>query len=213
MNMFDSYIVNLDERTDRLKDFLKNQIEFGFLEFNFSRVSAIRDNDFGGLGCAKSHILALSDYIARGSAPYCLIVEDDFRFRKDYNNFKDNVIPFIKSRTDLNVFMLAGTKVLSREIDSNFVEIFEGQSAAGYIISRNYVANIVDCFIRSIFQMERFRNMEQRDLIYDRFSIDQTWKKLQQEGGWYACSQMIGFQTSSFSDIEKRHVDYSNISS
>lgn len=210
--MFNSYIINLDERTDRLNDFLLNHAEFGYKEVEFLRISAIRDCDFGGLGCAKSHLLALCDYINLGVAPYCLIIEDDFRFKKDYNNFKNDIIPFLKNRADLNVFMLAGTKILSRAIDTKFVEIFEGQSTAGYIVARSYVPKIIDCFLRSILLMEKFRNMEQRELIYDRFSIDQTWKKLQQDGGWFASSQMIGFQATSYSDIEKRIVDYSDIS-
>jgi GR25 family glycosyltransferase involved in LPS biosynthesis len=211
--MFNSYIINLDERTDRLNDFLLNLEEFGYSDFDFLRISAVRDSDFGGLGCAKSHLIALCDYIARGSHPYCLIVEDDFRFKKDFKYFTSSVIPFINEKIRLNVFMLAGTRILSRSIDENFVEIFEGQSASGYIVSRQYVPKLVDCFLRSIILMENFRSMEQRDLIYDRFSIDQTWKKLQQDGGWFSCTQMVGFQAASFSDIEKRNVDYSDISS
>jgi hypothetical protein len=213
MNYFNSYIINLNERSDRLNDFLINHAEYGYSGIEFSRISAIKDEDFGGLGCAKSHLIALCDYIARGSAPYCLIVEDDFRFKRDYNFFLNQVVPFIEGRNDLNAFMLAGTKVLSRTLDTNFVEIFEGQSAAGYIIERKYAPQIIDCFLRSILNMEKFRTMEQRNLIYDRFSIDQTWKKLQQDGGWFACSEMVGFQVASFSDIEKRNVDYSSISS
>ena len=213
MDLFNSYIINLDERTDRLNDFLLNLDEFGYAQIDFSRISAVRDDDFGGLGCAKSHLIALCDYITRGSAPYCIIVEDDFRFKRDYEFFSNRVIPFINNRNDLNVFMLAGTKILSRNLDADFAEIFEGQSAAGYIILRKYVPQIIDCFLRSILQMEKFRAMEQRELIYDRFSIDQTWKKLQQDGGWFACSQMVGFQAASFSDIEKRNVDYASISS
>lgn len=213
MNLFNSYIINLDERADRLNDFMLNHQEFGYSEIDFLRISAIRVDDFGGLGCAKSHIIALCDFMTRGDAPFCLILEDDFRFKKDFENFSNVVIPFIKNRIDLKVFMLAGTRVLSRPINSEIVEIFEGQSTAGYIAARDYVPKIIDCFLRSILLMEKFRSMEQRNLIYDRFSIDQTWKKLQQEGGWFACSKMMGFQATSFSDIENKVVDYSDISS
>ena len=213
MKLFTSYIINLDDRKDRLSDFLINHEEFGYSNIEFSRVSAVRDENFGGIGCAKSHVLTLCDFIAKENSPYCLIVEDDFRFKIDAEKFNNNVIPFIKSCNSLKVFLMAGTKTLSSKINEDFVEIFESQTTSGYIVSRDYAPILINCFLRSIILMERFREMDQRNLIYDRFSIDQAWKKLQQEGGWFACSQMIGYQAASFSDIEKKNVDYSGISS
>jgi hypothetical protein len=61
--------------------------------------------------------------------------------------------------------------------------------------------------------MEKFKGVDNRQLIYDRFSIDQTWKILQQEGGWYSSNPMIGYQGQSYSDIEGKDVDYTSISS
>lgn len=207
-----SYVINLDHREDRLKDFTENHIKYGFDILDFQRISAIRDENFGGLGCAKSHLIALCDFLISSSHSHCLILEDDFRFRFDYQFFQKKIADLNEFDRSYFAFLLAGTNVIAND-KGNFFEIFESQSAAGYFLPRKSVQAIITNFSRSIYLMEKFKGIEDRKLIYNRFSIDQTWKILQQEGGWYTSNPMIGYQGKSFSDIEGIYVDYSNISS
>lgn len=213
MKIFDAYIINLDSRKDRLDGFFKNHEEKGWGQVEFNRISAILDKDFGGLGCAKSHLLALSSFIAESKADYCLIVEDDFRFRNSFSDFLIDLKNLVVYDPMFNVFLLAGTRLISTEnIGDRLMRIFESQSTSGYLISRQYIPKLIDNILRSILLMERFRNSTSRELIYDRFSIDQTWKKLQHEGAWYASHPMLGFQVESYSDIEDKVVNYDHIS-
>lgn len=207
-----SYVINLDHREDRLKEFTENHIKYGFDILDFQRISAIQDENFGGLGCAKSHLIALCDFFVSSNYSHCLILEDDFRFRFDYEFFMKKITVLNDFDRSYFAYLLAGTNVIADE-NGDFFEIFESQSTAGYLLPRKSIPAIISNFSRSINLMEKFKNIENRQLIYDRFSIDQTWKVLQQEGGWYSSNPMIGYQASSFSDIEGTNVDYSKISS
>jgi GR25 family glycosyltransferase involved in LPS biosynthesis len=207
-----SYVINLDHRKDRLLDFTDNHIQFGYESLDFQRISAIRDENFGGLGCAKSHLIALCDFLISSNYSHCLILEDDFRFRFDYNFFERKISDLHDYDGDYFAFLLAGTNVIAND-KGDFLEIFESQSAAGYLLPRKSVQGLISNFSRSIYLMEKYRDVENRNIIYNRFSIDQTWKSLQQEGRWYASNPMIGYQGKSFSDIEGKDVDYSKVSS
>ena len=206
------YIINLDARSDRLQQFLDNKSKLGYVDYIFHRVPAILDLDFGGLGCAKSHVMALIDFIVNSKEEFCAIVEDDFRFRFDSEFFESEFIKLNKIEK-FKVWLLAGTKVIRLNNYPNVSEIFESQSCAGYLIRRSYVKEILKVFIDSVDLMEKNRSSSYRNIIYDRFSIDQIWKSLQRQGGWYANIPMIGYQEESYSDIEGHFVNYKNISS
>ena len=207
------YVINLDKRADRLTDFISNLHDGGFDYSVFNRISAVYDENFGGLGCAKSHLIALTDFLTRSEEKYCAIFEDDFRFRINYSELSDLINKTKKNDPNFKVILLSGTELIPFTTNDSIVQIFECQSASGYIISRDYAGRLINNFIRSILMMEKMRNISQRTLIYNRFAIDQTWKKLQQEGGWYTSIPMPGYQAESYSDIEKRVVDYKVYSS
>lgn len=213
MEFIDCNIINLDSRQDRLESFIKNHTEMGWNEVEFKRTPAILDENFGGIGCAKSHLMTLALFIAKSNLNYCLILEDDFRFRVGYLEFMEIFNEILSIDNKFDVFLLAGTRTLSTKLNNRVVKVFESQSTAGYLVSRNYAQNLIEIFLKSINMMENYRSLDSRDIVYDRFSIDQTWKRLQQQDRWYATNPMIGFQENSYSDIEKRIVDYSNISS
>ena len=43
---------------------------------------------------------------------------------------------------------------------------------------------------------------------YEKYAIDQYWKKLQPVSNWYVFNPVMGKQRASFSDIHKMNVDY-----
>jgi GR25 family glycosyltransferase involved in LPS biosynthesis len=211
MNKFSAFVINLDDRSDRWQEFLKNKEEMGYGEIHFERISAVKDENFGGLGCAKSHIAALVQYYSRSNAKYCMILEDDFRFKENINYFTSFFNDVLKLDREFKVVLLAGTNVIKFG-NSSIAEIFESQTTAGYIVSREYVHELINNYLRAVRLMERHRGNRSRNIIYSRFSIDQTWKCLQHEGQWYSSVPMIGHQISSYSNIENKIVDYSGIS-
>lgn len=209
------YLINLDHRVDRLHDFLESYNQAGFYDNPITRVSGILDKDFGGIGCAKSHLSALTDFITNSQDDYCLIFEDDFLFKSTKQDLEKNLKDLVASTPNFKVFLLAGTYVIKKNSHSNenITEIFESQSTSGYLINRCFIPTLMNNICDSIIKMESYRHTHKRELIYSRFSIDQSWKRLQHEGGWYGTFPMSGIQAASFSDIENKQVDYADASS
>ncbi len=209
------YLINLDHRADRLNDFLESYNQAGFYDTPITRVSGILDKDFGGLGCAKSHLSALTDFITNSQDDYCLIFEDDFLFKSTKQDLEKNVDTLAACLPNFKVFLLAGTYVIKNNHNSNknITEIFESQSTSGYLVNRCFIPSLMKNICNSIIKMENYRHAHKREVIYSRFSIDQTWKRLQHEGGWYGTFPMSGIQAASFSDIENKLVDYVDASS
>lgn len=207
------FLINLDTRPDRLSEFIENLESLNISSDLFNRVSAVKDENFGGLGCAKSHLVALSHFLVNSKNQYCMIVEDDFRFRSG----ADAILNFINSAKthdpNFKMLLLSSVGLISFNTQTkNIQEVFESQTTAGYIISRDYIPQLIEVFSRSIVFMEKYRNTEPRVLFYNRFAIDQAWKPLQRQGGWYCTVPALGYQGASYSDIEQRDVDYTQIS-
>ena len=53
------YYINLEHRKDRNKHFKENIQKYDFFK-KIKRFEGIYDNDYGGIGCVKSHINVLS---------------------------------------------------------------------------------------------------------------------------------------------------------
>ena len=211
------YLISLKSRQDRRELFIENFKQHGFELDKFQWVQAIEDSNFGGLGCAKSHLIAMTKFLTETDDKYCCIFEDDFHFRINKSLCEIIINKSFNNYTESKVFLFAGTNVIPIEavetIEGHQLnKIFEASSTSGYIIKRDYVRKVMDKFIEAIIGMEKFRNVSARDIIYDRFAIDQIWKSLQRIDDWYCTIPMLGYQIDSFSDIEKRNVDYSKYS-
>lgn len=212
------YLISLEHRDDRRQKFIENTNQKGFELDTFEWINAVQDSDFGGLGCAKSHLSALAKFLTSTENAYCCIFEDDFNFRES-KDFSERLInQVISDFHGCNVFLLGGTFVTpiptNSTIENHTInQVFEANSASGYLVKRKYVPKIMEVFMESILGMEAYRAASPRKVIYDRFAIDQTWKRLQRTDEWYSSTPMLGEQIASYSDIEKTDVDYSDYSS
>jgi glycosyl transferase family 25 len=212
------YLISLMHREDRRNNFVKNTDSKGFELNTFEWINAVSDEEFGGLGCAKSHVLAMTKFITETDNKYCCIFEDDFHFRESKLLTEKIINKAMSDYQNFNVFMLGGTFVSPIPTESSsdgysISKVFEANSASGYIVKRDYIKSLMNTFIESILGMEAYRSATPRKVIYDRFAIDQTWKRLQRQDNWYCTIPMLGEQAPSYSDIEKINVDYSNYSS
>lgn len=211
------YLISLAAREDRRALFVENTNAKGFDLNTFEWIQAIEDRNFGGLGCAKSHLLAMTKFITETDHEFCCIFEDDFHFR-DSKEFSEQLISrALEDFKSCNVFLLGGTFVTPIPTNSKYQQhqinkVFEASSASGYLIQRKYIHKLMTLFVESILGMEAFRSATPRNVIYDRFAIDQTWKRLQRVDDWYCSSPMLGEQIASYSDIEQKNVDYVNYS-
>jgi glycosyl transferase, family 25 len=214
--MISKYVINLDHRTDRYASFVSSCNQNSLESSEIFRISASYEPDFGGLGCAKSHLRTLTHFLTCSSNQHCAIFEDDFSWNNDVSLLNSEFKIFVKNIPNYNVFLLSGAHVIKGEAIthlSDHYEIFESSTASGYIVNRNYIPVLINIFSNSILMMEKYKKVNERELIYSRFAIDQVWKSEQRKGNWFAKIPMHGKQCPSYSDIEKRIVDYAKESS
>mgnify|MGYP001809878050 FL=1 len=205
------YCINLDHRKDRWLEALSNYDRYDIPTDIVERFSAVHNDRSGALGCIKSHLLLLAQFIAKKEKNYCLVLEDDFDFEINWKNFSDKV--FVKKNIlDWDVILLTGTAVISSPTTvPNFFRVFESQSAAGYLVKRSYAPKLLSAFANAVPPFEKSFHLEPRTWSISRFAADVVWKKLQYEDRWFIYAPIFGRQRNSYSDIEKKITNYDDI--
>jgi len=197
-NNYSLLYINLENRKDR-----KNEIENEFINqdfFNFTRFNAIK-SDKGYIGCSQSHLECLKIAKANNYSNV-IILEDDFEFlinKNEFHNLLENLITF-----DYDVLLLSyNTYFFNIKQTDNplFYKITNSQTASGYIVNKKYYDKLINNF------EEGLKMLEKTD-IYSKYAIDQYWKSLQNTDKWYCYKKRVGKQRESYSDIEKRNVNY-----
>lgn len=206
------YYINLDHRRDRKKEFLKQAFRYFDKEFLFrmKRLPAV-SHERGYVGCARSHVAILNEAIEK-NYQHVLIMEDDFQFTMSPEEVETCLRDFFTSpyASSYKVCMLASNLYAYSEVkDASFLcRVHKARTASGYLIHRPFMETLRDCFQECA---ERLAMGEDVRHHYEKWSIDTVWWKYQipQEGhGFYAFSPRLGLQRASYSDIEKRFVDY-----
>jgi len=200
------YYINLDHRTDRNNQFLDEIKKIDFPSNKVKRISAIY-HDKGAIGCSKSHINTLMDFI---QSPHntCIIFEDDFEFTVSKKEFKTQLYNIFNNNIDFDVILLAGHVINMVPSGYNFInKINNAQTTSGYIVTKKFAKNyLLNNFIEGEKLLENsYLNNNYKE--YD-YAIDQYWKKLQPDGKWYICNPKVGKQRASYSDIIKGNVNY-----
>jgi GR25 family glycosyltransferase involved in LPS biosynthesis len=213
----EKYVISLDHREDRRQKFFDSLGSLGYPRQDFQWVVAIEDNNFGGLGCAKSHLKTLANFITESNKPYCAIFEDDFAFRKP-KELVEIIIQALDDKTTWDVFLFSGTELRSfstgYSLHNHMIDrVFDSVTASGYLVTRQYAQVLIQNLLESIVGMEKYKNIEQRKLVYHKYALDRTWQRLQSRDSWFCTQPMLGQQLPSFSDIEKKLVNYSEFSS
>lgn len=204
--------INLDRRSDRWVALRETFHAQGLNPDVVRRLPAVEDAGFGALGCAKSHLQALSDFLTRDDAPFCLVLEDDFELLRPWAEFVATFNRLAEERVDWDALLLMGTAVLAGPPRAPGVaRLLEAQSAAAYLVGRRYAATVLGCFADSVPQMESLRGLGPSHPLNLRLAVDQAWKVLQRRDRWYIFSPAFGRQRPSFSDIEQREVDYQSM--
>lgn len=211
MNNFDIiYVINLKHRTDRLESIMKELNDMGVEPARIKRIEAIHNPEFGALGCAQSHRLALSLFLKNSDYKNCLILEDDFVFTREKSYVDSTINEVISSLPTWDVIMLSANIIEAQpRIGSNkFVKILDAQTTSGYAVTKEFAPKIVEKFKDSEYNMKKFFKVYHDSLVKHNFAIDMNWKSLQPSSNWYAIYPCIGKQQDGYSDIEKREVKY-----
>jgi len=162
----------------------------------------------GKLGCKMSHLKALRRNVNGRSTT--VIFEDDFAWLPHVNPglipetlesfgilFPDwKVIGLsmnILSQEPMNVSVRLGSNTSAT---TQVVKILDAQTTHGYAVRASYVETLTAVFQACDVQKD-FET-----------AIDQCWKALQAQGGWYGFAPQLGTQTPGRSDIENMEVKY-----
>lgn len=202
MNIFEhTLFINLDHRTDRLEHATS---EFAKMGITAERVQAIQAKS-GAIGCTLSHIKCLELAKKRGYKQV-FICEDDIIFT-DPESFQQNLAKFLANeeiRWDL--LIIGGNNVPPfQQLYEYCARVFSCQTTTGYVVKQEYYDTLIHNFKEGLGHL--IKNSSNRRM----FAIDMYWKRLQMEDFWYMITPPTVSQYDNYSDIEKRHTQYSGL--
>lgn len=195
------FYINLEHRIDR-----KAHIETQLTKLNMqaTRFNAIRMIN-GAIGCSMSHLKILQNAISQ-NLPHVLILEDDITFLQP-TTFKEQFNKFINiHNNNWDVILFAGNNVPPYErIDDTCIQVKKCQTTTGYLVNGHYIKILMQNVKMGI------TNLINHPTKHTLYAIDKFWFTLQNVGKWYLITPVTVIQQEGYSDIEKRHTNYSKI--
>jgi len=194
-----AFYINLLSRPDR-KIHVENQLKN--IGVNAERFHAIKMPN-GALGCSLSH-LKLIETAKANNFEHILIVEDDIFFTQP-NVFINQFNKFLSNHKKFDVALIAGNNCPPfNEIDDTCVQVRRCQTTTCYLVQQHYYDKLITNFREGINKLIREPN---NHVLY---AIDKYWFNLQAIDKWYLIIPLTVTQREDYSDIEKRHTNYSN---
>jgi GR25 family glycosyltransferase involved in LPS biosynthesis len=204
-------VINLEHRADRRGDCTRELSKVGIDAGDDVFFAAKSEPEFGALGCALSHAKVLADFLFSSDKPFALIFEDDFSIR-DAATFESSVTRFCGQDFLWDVFLLGHNSAVPIEPThfENAVRVINSQTASGYLVGRTYAIKLIDYFFRSAELLRRYQYLPEpnKSISKSMFSCDILWKELQIKDRFVIPLPSLIVQRPSYSDIEKRDVDY-----
>jgi GR25 family glycosyltransferase involved in LPS biosynthesis len=199
-NINNVFYINLEARVDR-KQHVEEQLSK--IGLQSSRFNAIKLKD-GAVGCSISHLKCL-EMARRNNWDHIMIVEDDILFLNP-ELFKNQLNKFLKNHKTFDVLLIAGNNMPPyQKIDDSCVKVYRCQTTTGYIVHRHYY----DTLINNI--REGVRKLMNNPALQVQYAIDKYWFKLQEKDNWYLITPLTVTQREDYSDIEKRHTNYTRV--
>jgi GR25 family glycosyltransferase involved in LPS biosynthesis len=205
LNNFDIvYYINLNHRKDRLENITNELNKTNINPNKIKRISGIYMKDFGILGCAKSHCIALESFLK--SPPenkYCIIFEDDFQFTQEQSVINKLINDVFNNLKSFDVLMLSANILNGQPTNYEFLtKIIDAQTLSGYAVNRKFACILLNNYRESISLLEKEGHK------YHPYCFDIYMKRLQPLTRWYSLNPTIGKQIESYSDIENKVVSY-----
>ena len=193
------YYINLAHRTDRRAETEAELAALGWTDVAV-RVEAVHVPERGALGCLRSHICALRQFVEDPAEPAtAVIMEDDCIFRPDclvqIRQFLEEHGP-----ADWDVLMLASNTLAAATYKSYAMKVLNAQTTAAYALTRSFAKGLLKFWERTT---PMFHNPS---IAYPH--CDMTWKVLQAQNRWFCLEPKAAIQRAGYSDIERRHTNY-----
>jgi GR25 family glycosyltransferase involved in LPS biosynthesis len=195
------YFINLDRRTDRLKQITR---ELEKMDIPFHKIIRIQafDHKIGIFGCGKSHISAINHFIASGKNR-CMIFEDDFEFTETKEKVNEVLEIIFKSGAEIDCLMLAGKDncVLAIDPKQNTCaqRIFFATCPSCYVLTKKYAPGLLNNLTEGIAKQEKWINTFGEP--ENAFNNDYYWIYEQVSRKYYFTIPKLGRQRDSPSDI------------
>ena len=196
------YYINLDNRVARKKHILQQLHTLDIPKEKITRISATSIPFNPQVGCAISHIEALTRAYQLEHETV-LILEDDFEFTVNAFQFNQVIddIHYIDpnwkvlqlSSVHQNTTPMSGslTNIVSYPNKIHLERVIKADTTAAYLIKRQAIPLLIPYFKQCIQLQNR------------RYPIDVLWNRLQPKIPWYITNPHIGKQCESFpSDID-----------
>lgn len=211
LNFIAIKIIHLLKRDDRLRECNQELHKINFSSFDGVYFPAKEIKLLGARGCALSHAMALAEFLFNSDKPFALILEDDFSIR-DPSTFWTDLETVIKQSMFWDVFLLGYNHAAAIEVTAieGVFRCINAQTASGYLVKRDYVPKLIECFFRSAELLGRFQDLPSpnREIAFHSVCCDMLWKELQiKDRFWFSIPSQI-FQRASYSDIEMTNVNY-----
>ena len=200
------YYINLEKRKDRKKHILQQLKNIDYPANKINRIDAIYMPG-NRTGCSLSHNKALEEGLKQDDE-YIIVLEDDFEWK--YN--KETILEVLKNSVnnkDWNVIILA-CNGKSKKYNKYLNKIIECQTRSGYIIKKSYIPNLLKLWKDTVNIRLKYnisKNNSYKQYNDTNTAGDQCWKVLQNDK-WYSVRPILGKQMKSYSDLEKKIVDY-----
>lgn len=209
-NPFDNvdviYYINLDHREDRKKEILGEFDRMGIQADKIVKISAIKDAEYGDLGCSKSHVKTIKQFIKSGKSN-CIVFEDDFEFSQEKDVVYELMNALFDKKVDYDVCMLSANTIEKKDSEYTFLKrVMNSQTASGYMVNKKFANKLLENFEEGARILETKKN--KKDPYRGDNCVDQYWKRLMPKSEWYEFSPRLGKQRKSHSDIQGGVVDY-----
>ena len=196
------YYINLDHRKDRRDHIEKTLAAAGFTG---ERFPAIRNDECGAIGCSYSHAHVLEQFL-KTDKEFCIVLEDDFTFVNP-GEAKTRIQHLLECADTWDLVMLAGKAISTEECkDPSIRRVIDAQTTSGYLLKRSFAPTLLKNYLEGVSQQDVYVKKHKKPS--HPYCLDIHWKQLQPISKWFICEPKLGFQLVSYSDIEKRVVDY-----
>jgi GR25 family glycosyltransferase involved in LPS biosynthesis len=193
--------INLEHRKDRLEHVTKELAKLGIQGERFNAIKTTA----GAIGCSMSHIKCL-ELAKERNYEYIFICEDDITFLNP-KLLLDNLQQFYDNKDiEWDVLLISGNNVPPYEKTTDYcIRVSNCQCCTGYIVKRDYYDILITNFREGIQGL--LKNPENKP----QYAVDMYWKHLQRIHRWYMIFPFTVVQCESYSDIEKRMVNYKEL--
>jgi hypothetical protein len=113
---------------------------------------------------------------------------------------------FFNNDRTFDVLLIAGNNMPPyQKIDDSCVKVYRCQTTTGYIVQRHYYDTLIANIREGIQKL--MKNPEQ----HVKYAIDKYWFILQEKDNWFLITPLTVTQREDYSDIEKRHTNYTRV--